>query len=130
MNKIAYDAKTVNNVTTYLIDVLPTRVPAYMRSGMTANVSFPIGVKTGVLIVPSDVIKSKDGRPFVLVPSAEAKGKPDRRDITLGNSDGKRVEIASGLSEGDSVLQPEFKLGAPKTSSGSPLSPMGTGGRH
>src|SRR4051812_46219417 len=37
VDQIAYDAKTVNNVTTYVVDVLPTTTPKYMRSGMTAN---------------------------------------------------------------------------------------------
>ncbi|HTL12039.1 MAG TPA: efflux RND transporter periplasmic adaptor subunit, partial [Bdellovibrionota bacterium] len=33
VDQIAYDAKTVNNVTTYDVDVLPERTPAFMRSG-------------------------------------------------------------------------------------------------
>ncbi len=40
VDQLAFEAKTVNNVTTYLIDVLPTEAPEYMRSGMTANVTF------------------------------------------------------------------------------------------
>ena len=34
---IGYDAKTVNNVTTYEVDVIPDEAPTFMKSGMTAN---------------------------------------------------------------------------------------------
>lgn len=114
--KIAYDAKTVNNITTYEVDVLPNNVPPMMRSGMTANITFPVGMRTGVLILPSDAIKSKEGRPYVLVPSTK-KNESLHREITLGISDGKRVEIISGLSEGETVLEPEYKPGDPLDSS-------------
>jgi len=32
---LAYESKTVSNVTTYTVDVVPARIPALMRSGMT-----------------------------------------------------------------------------------------------
>ena len=40
VDQIAYDAKTVSNVTTYEVDVLPETTPAFMRSGMTVSVAF------------------------------------------------------------------------------------------
>lgn len=131
VEKIAYDAKTVNNVTTYEVDVLPdsTSSPSLsmLRSGMTANVTFPVGSKTGILILPSDSIKTKEGRPYVLIPSPR-KGQPQQREITLGISDGKRVEISSGLSEGEIVLQQEYQVSAPKTTGSSPFAPKMRGG--
>ena len=45
VDKIAYDAQTVNNVTTYTVDVLPEQAPDYMRSGMTASVTFIVDEK-------------------------------------------------------------------------------------
>ncbi len=47
VNEIAYDAKTVNNVTTYSVNVLPDKTPTFMRSGMTANVSFVTALAPG-----------------------------------------------------------------------------------
>jgi macrolide-specific efflux system membrane fusion protein len=132
VDQIAYDAKTVNNVTTYEVDVLPEAVPPFMRSGMTANVSFPVGSKTGVIFVPADSIKTKDGRPYVFVPP-ESGSEPIRRDVSLGISDGKRVEIVAGLNEGDAILEPEFKLGPRMKQATTPFSgPQGTpgGGRR
>lgn len=120
VSKIAYDSKTTNNVTTYEVDVLPEAVPPYMRSGMTANVTFPTGSKTGTLVIPSDAVKTKEGRPYVLVPPPKGKD-PAQREITLGISDGKRVEVLTGLNEGETIYEPEFKLTGAQNNS-SPLS--------
>jgi len=131
--KIAYDAKTVNNVTTYAVDVRPVKVPAYMRSGMTANISVPAGHKSSVLIIPSDAVKSKDGLPFVLTPDASNDNEPKSKKVTLGTTDGKNVEILTGLEEGESLLEPEFKLSDPsKLQTANPFQPSapGMGGRH
>ena len=130
VHKIAYDAKTTNNVTTYNVDVLPVQVPAFMRSGMTANVTLPLGSKTDVIVVPSDAVKSKDGQPYVLIPNPSGKGESTQRNVTLGISDGKQVEITSGLAENESVLEPEFKLGTPKEQGGSPFMPKIGGKKH
>lgn len=59
VDKIAYDATTVNNVTTYIVDVLPEKTPSFMRSGMTANVRFALESKQGVLLLPSNAVKNK-----------------------------------------------------------------------
>jgi macrolide-specific efflux system membrane fusion protein len=40
VDKIAYEAETVNNVTNYKIDLIPHHPTELMRSGMTANVTF------------------------------------------------------------------------------------------
>ena len=42
---IGYDAKTINSVTTYEVDVLARENPAFMKSGMTANVTFVVDEK-------------------------------------------------------------------------------------
>ena len=40
VEKIAYDARMVSNVTMYEVDVRPDRLPPFARSGMTANLEF------------------------------------------------------------------------------------------
>lgn len=64
VEKIAYDARTVSNVTMYEVDVHPNRLPPFARSGMTANLEFIIEEKKGVLTVPTSAIqqKSADGK--------------------------------------------------------------------
>ncbi|MEK6749764.1 MAG: HlyD family efflux transporter periplasmic adaptor subunit [Pseudomonadota bacterium] len=134
VDQIAYDAKTVNNVTTYIVDVLPDRTPPTMRSGMTANVTFSIAAKDDALLISSEAIKAEDGKFFVFVGPLDAQAKPQRRAITVGISDGKRTEIVAGLIEQDTVYIPQAKKQGSRNGGGqtNPLSPMGarrSGGR-
>lgn len=97
---IAYEATTVNNVTTYGVDVQPLDPPEFMRSGMTANISFVTDKRENILLVPSEAIKMEN-KSYVLV---AAKDGPKKRFIETGISDGKNTEVLSGLKEGDKVL--------------------------
>jgi len=118
VDHIAYDAKAVNNVTTYLVDVLPEKTPAFMRSGMTANVSFSIATRVGVLLAPSEAVKTRGGRSYVLV---AGNGAPNEKEITVGLSDGKRIEVVAGVNEGEKLLAAQLKPAAGRSS---PLSPF------
>lgn len=124
VDQIAFEAKTVNNVTTYLVTVVPDETPKTMRSGMTANVTFFVKSKEGVLLAPVEFIKYQNGKPIVMV-KAE-KGPPVEREIQLGTSDGKMSEVLSGLQEGETIV---MALGPGKGSRATnPFSPM-RGGR-
>jgi macrolide-specific efflux system membrane fusion protein len=125
VDQIAYDSKTVNNVTTYIVDVLPENPPLYMRSGMTANVTFEITRKDNILVVPAESIKTDDNKTYVLLANNEDKKSPTLTEVVLGITDGKKTEIVSGLNETDKILVQEFKLQEGKSGSGSPFSPMG-----
>lgn len=118
VDKIAFDATTVNNVTTYIVDVLPILVPDFMRSGMTANVTFTIDAKKDILLIPTEAIKIANGRFTVLV---KTSNKPLEKEITPGISNGKQTEIISGLKEEDVVLTNQIKLEKGKNN---PFSPM------
>lgn len=120
---IAFEAQTVNNVTIYEVDVLPAEVPAFMRSGMTANVTFLIAKKEGVLTVPSDAVRESDEGPRVLVPSPEKKGRPRRVPVKTGITDGRSTEIVEGLAQGDVVLIPSFNLPAAGGGGSNPFMP-------
>jgi len=114
VDQIAYDAKTVNNVTTYLVDVLPETTPAFMRSGMTASVAFRLDVRQGVVRVPSRAVSVRDDRSFVQVVAAD--GGREERAVQTGLSDGKFTEITEGLREGEKLLIAQLK--SEKRSSG------------
>jgi macrolide-specific efflux system membrane fusion protein len=133
VDQIAFDAKTVNNVTTYVVDVLPKNAPAFMRSGMTANVTFFVATKENVLAIPNDALRVKENKFYILVRDPEQK-KPIEKPVEVGITDGKKTEIVNGLNEGETILAAEVNLSKEgKTQGGSPFSPMGgrrgTGGR-
>ena len=119
---IAFEAKNVDNVITYEVDVLPKAVPPFMRSGMTANVSFVVASRRNVVIVPAEAIQTRDGRTQVLIAAAEADADPEARQIRLGISDGRRVEVLAGLSAGEKVLAPK-QLRSGKSFGSSPFFP-------
>ena len=59
VEKIAYDARLVSNVTMYEVDVRPDRLPPFARSGMTANLEFVIEEKEKALVVSASAIQQK-----------------------------------------------------------------------
>ena len=120
VDQIAFEAKTVNNVTTYVIDVLPAKPPEYLRSGMTANVKFEQKERENVVLVASEALTVSDGKTKALV---KVDGdKPEEREIQVGLSDGKQTEVVSGLDAGEIVMRAEVKVDKPGAS---PFSPFG-----
>ena len=119
VDQIAFDAKTVNNVTTYVVNVAPEKVPDFMRSGMTANVTFRIRSKKDILLVPNEAIKVRDGRTTINLKGNN--GEPLSHDIQTGISDGKLTEVLDGLAEGDSVLIAKVQLGSAQKSGSNPF---------
>ena len=101
VEQVAYEAKTVNNVTTYVIDVLPDDNLDFLRSGMTANVTFFGETKEGILVIENQFIKYDNGKSLTQV---KVNGKSEEREIKLGITDGKKTEVLSGLEEGNTVL--------------------------
>jgi macrolide-specific efflux system membrane fusion protein len=83
-------------------------MPSFMRSGMTANVVFTVDEKEDVLVVPSEAVQQDGSHSFVLVSSADPKGKPQTVTVETGITDGKETEVVSGLKEGDKVLMSTF----------------------
>jgi membrane fusion protein, macrolide-specific efflux system len=129
VKRISYFSILVNNVTTYEVDVWPDQVPTFMRSGMTANVVFNVSEKDDVLEIPADAVQQQDGQTGVLL--AVDKGKPQFQPIQTGVTDGKRIEVVSGLAEGDKVLIKSFSSSQfnPQGASNNPLMPgAGPGG--
>jgi macrolide-specific efflux system membrane fusion protein len=122
VNQIAFDAKTVNNVTTYDVDVLPGTTPDFMRSGMTANVTFMVSSRQNVLLVSNDALRVQGGHYTVLVKSVD--GQPVEQVIEAGLTDGKHTEIVNGLPEGQVLLVTELVSGKSAEKSSNPFSPM------
>ncbi|MBM4304001.1 MAG: HlyD family efflux transporter periplasmic adaptor subunit [Deltaproteobacteria bacterium] len=129
---IAYESKTVNNVTTYLVDIIPSSIPDFMKSGMTANVVFTTGEKEETLLVPSTALQKENGKFKVLLANAGDTKSPTQLSVEVGVNDGKQAEIVSGLKEGDKVLIPKLSPSARKKDSEtkSPLSPFGNRGKR
>jgi len=86
-------------------------IPADARvfPGLAAEITIPAGEAADVLTLPTTAVEGLADTGNVWLPSET--GEPEERAVGLGISDGKVVQITSGLSEGDMVL--EFVPGAP-----------------
>lgn len=74
---------------------------APLRTGMTADLSFRVGEKDGVLLVPRRAIRRSEGRNTVLV---LRKGKAVEAAVEIGLRGEDAYEAVSGLEEGDEVV--------------------------
>lgn len=120
VDQLAFDATTSNNVTTYAIDVKPNETPEFMRSGMTANVTFSVQSKTNILVVPSEALKVVDGKSLIL---KKGEKTPIEVPVTTGISDGKKTEILEGLDENDTILIQDYSIGDGSKGASNPFSP-------
>ncbi len=118
--RLAYEATTDNNVTTYKVYVLPNKTPAAMRSGMTANVTFFINQKKDVLLVENSDLKYQEGKPYVKVKDGE---KERVQFLKLGVTDGKKSEVIAGLGEFDQYLVEETENKVAASEGSNPFGP-------
>lgn len=124
---IAFDATTVNNVTTYIVDVVPNVAPSQMRSGMTANVYFILDHKKNILLVPTEAITQKGPKNYLKIPSENNKSLDVDKEISLGVTDGKMTEIVSGMNENDEILVPSYVVTEKKAKDSNPFAPKPPG---
>jgi macrolide-specific efflux system membrane fusion protein len=106
VHEIAYDATTVNNVTTYTVNIYLDSTPDFVRSGLSANVFLVVSDRKSVLRIPTDAI-AQDGT--VLLVQGQDQPLVSQK-ITTGLSDGAWTEVLSGLNEGDWVARRSFAI--------------------
>ena len=112
---IYYESETINNVTIYKVDIMPDQVPDFFRSGMNANVNFVVEKKENALLLPQEAIKNENNENFVLMRNGDSK-ELVKRQVTLGLSQDKNVEIISGITAEDTVVVRSKKYALPKAS--------------
>jgi macrolide-specific efflux system membrane fusion protein len=101
VEQIAYESQVVNNVTVYTVKIRPDAVPANFRAGMTATVEVSADNRANALLLPFEVVTDTNGTKTVLVKTGT---EPETRAIEIGVSNGKMVEIVSGITDSDTVL--------------------------
>ncbi len=84
------------------------RIPAdvFVRAGYSANANIVIENREGVLTLPESTVEFDEGKSYVYVLTSSEESEEqtfDKREITIGLSDGIRVEILSGITADDKV---------------------------
>jgi RND family efflux transporter MFP subunit len=93
-----------NGLATYKVRVLISDLKGYsLVDGMAGKIEFITKEKADVLIIPNTAVFRKDNRGYVL---KMENGNTTETPIESGFTDGKGVEIISGLKEGDVVVIP------------------------
>jgi RND family efflux transporter MFP subunit len=72
------------------------------RPGFLARLTLPAGTQRGVLLVPASAIQGSTGNETVFVVT---DGKATRRPVQTGGGAGEKVQILSGLREGEIVVK-------------------------
>lgn len=124
VDKIAYEALIVNNVTMYMVDILPEHVPAFMRSGMTANIMVITALTNNVLTLPTSAVHTEGKDTFVWQVNPAGGKKIIRVKISTGMNDGRKIEIVSGLNENDHALVARVRMPKSKQAAVNPFSPF------
>ena len=82
-------------------------VPADQKvfPGLTVSIGVDAGSATGALLVPVTAVEGTVLRGNVWVVTDPAKpDAAEKREVTLGITDGTNVQVTDGLSEGDEIL--------------------------
>jgi HlyD family secretion protein len=77
----------------------------YIRAGYSANADIVLDEKKDVLAIREALVQYENTKPYV-----EIETQPQtfiRKDVTLGLSDGIKVEVVSGVSLGDKIKIPD-----------------------
>lgn len=72
-------------------------------AGLQAQLDIDLGTVSDVLVVPTTAVKGGAGTGVVWTDAGT--GELEERDVTLGVSDGKLVEVTGGVDEGEQVRQ-------------------------
>lgn len=130
VEQIAYESQTINNVTIYMVNILPESVPAFFRSGMSATINFQMDERQGVLTLPIAAVKKANGRSYVFT---QQDGKIKAEQVQTGLENTENLEVLSGVAEGDTVIIPTKKIADDTLAQGGPRGgPLGFlgGGRR
>lgn len=85
---------------TSVVCAVPTDQQVF--AGLRASLAVRVGQADDVLVVPTTAVKGGAGTGVVWV---DADGSAEERTVELGVTDGTRVQVTSGLEEGDTVRQ-------------------------
>jgi len=105
VERIAYEAVTVNNVTVYEVEITPQRIPEFMKSGMTAEISFVTDSRDNAVLVPTTfLVETAQG--IGVLRYSGVQTPPTFVRVETGLRDERHVEVLDGLTEGDEICEP------------------------
>ncbi len=102
--RIATKGVNTSNVVTFEVRIeVTSENKRLLKPEMTTNVQIVAAEKHGVLAVPMQAVTRKQGNSYT-VTVKKADGTTDERPVQVGLNDGEKMEITSGLTEGETVM--------------------------
>ena len=103
VSRVAAKGKEVSNVVTFEVKIeVQGRRRSLLKPGMRANVEIQAVDKDKALLVPVAAVGRRRRSRYVTVKKPD--GATEEREVQVGVSDGERMEITSGLKEGEAVV--------------------------
>lgn len=102
LSKINRTASNNGGVTKYTAEVTIPKNES-MLAGMNASATIIIESKENILTLPAEAVQERGNRSFVYTEEGEDGTLSGEVEIETGISDGTKVEITSGLEEGQTV---------------------------
>ncbi|MDZ4657168.1 MAG: hypothetical protein SH868_06265 [Bythopirellula sp.] len=93
------------------LDLDKTELPDWLVAGMSGSVKVTTYDKKDALLVPADLIQTDEDNEkikYVMLLTGDDE-EPVRREVKLGKTKEKQVEILSGLKAGDKIVKEEPK---------------------
>ncbi len=108
LDRISLKAQKQENATTFPVEIRLTDTGgATLRAGYSANAEIIIQRREDALAIPERVVTFEGESAWVTVQLDD--GTTEKRTIETGLSDAINIEVASGLSEGEKVLEKPAK---------------------
>lgn len=108
LSRIAPQAQRSEGATLFDVEAeLDPDQEVVLRAGYSANADVVIREKTDIVLIPERLVTFEDDgeTAWVEVPGGGPEAAPEKVAVELGLSDGLNVEVVTGLSEGDEVVQ-------------------------
>jgi len=114
VERVSPVATTTSNVTAFPVRIAISPTQAPVRPGANATVQIVTATRSNVLTVPVRAVTQVNGQPAATI---LFNGSTFLVPIRTGLSDGRNIEVLSGLNEGDTVVLPKAGTG---TTGGAP----------
>jgi HlyD family secretion protein len=106
VTSISRSATTTSNVVYYPVYVDVDDTAGLLFPTMTARVTLHVGESRNVLVVPLAAVKEDKGQKYIQV---MVNGKAENMPVQVGIADDEKIEIQSGIQEGDPIILPTAK---------------------
>jgi len=95
-------AQLVNNVVNYVVIIdISDRQGLLIRPEMTVHVDFILDQRENAISIPRNALLRDSGRDFVIVQVGDQWAE---RPVTIGLQTPQRIEVVSGLKEGETIV--------------------------